>query len=279
LAEKQLAKAIALVKQGNKADAVQIVKSVLQQESKNVKAWWMMANLLEKPEQKEKAAHRVLSLKPDHEGAKKLLASLNVSSISDNTPVQEMNYDWSKLQKNPANTKRESSSEESTGIGTRIAIGFTALIAIIGVFILLTLIYSSINSLEARLERITRQFVESNMSLDLERANNYLCGEQQYSDQLVEDASRFLSELGDYELSINFSDLSINILSQNENTIRARLSGEAIGRLILSGETREETIALEDYLRPDIGRPAGTLDFVRENGRWRICSEVRPLGF
>ena len=76
MAEKQLAKAIALVKQGNKADAVQIVKSVLQQESKNVKAWWMMANLLEKPEQKEKAAQKILELQPEHSGAKKLLASL-----------------------------------------------------------------------------------------------------------------------------------------------------------------------------------------------------------
>jgi hypothetical protein len=76
MSESQLREAYILMKQGDKKAAAQLVQNVLREDKSNLNAWWLFANVLEDEEKVVKSLERVLSLNPDHAGARKKLASM-----------------------------------------------------------------------------------------------------------------------------------------------------------------------------------------------------------
>ncbi len=81
-ANQQLRQAFALMKQGNRRESIAIVQNVLKQDRGNATAWWLLANLLEDHERKEKALERVLALDPNHKGARAMMEKLKPPVVS-----------------------------------------------------------------------------------------------------------------------------------------------------------------------------------------------------
>jgi tetratricopeptide (TPR) repeat protein len=76
MSETHLREAFALMKQGNKSEALKLVQTVLREDRSNVYGWWLLANLLDDEDKVVKSLEKVLSLNPEHPGARKRLAEL-----------------------------------------------------------------------------------------------------------------------------------------------------------------------------------------------------------
>lgn len=76
MVKEQLTKAFQLMKDGEKGQALVIVKGILREDPRNVNAWWMMSHLLEDEDKVVKSLEKVLSLDPNHQVARKKLAKL-----------------------------------------------------------------------------------------------------------------------------------------------------------------------------------------------------------
>jgi len=63
-------------KQGDKEQALAVIKSVLKDDPDNGLAWWTAAQIFDDEDKVVKALERVLKINPDHEGAKQKLAQL-----------------------------------------------------------------------------------------------------------------------------------------------------------------------------------------------------------
>ena len=82
MAQKELREAFALMKQGNQKQAAIMVQNIIKKDRNNVAAWWLMANILEDPDRKQKALDKVLSLDANHAGAKKMQAFGTIGIIN-----------------------------------------------------------------------------------------------------------------------------------------------------------------------------------------------------
>lgn len=74
--------ALSLAKQGHTDQALQALKQYLKQSPTDVRAWWVLANVVNDVDVKRKSLARVLQLQPDHAKAKAMLDSLDATSPS-----------------------------------------------------------------------------------------------------------------------------------------------------------------------------------------------------
>jgi|GEM_PF-4018016 len=283
MAEQQLEKAVALIKQGNKKEAIQIAKTILQQDRNNVKAWWFMANLLEKPEQKEKAAQKILELQPEHSGAKKLLASLKGTQPQKPEPaaMKTSQHDWSKLDAHEARQEKIKSKAKSTNDddvmrkATYVIIACLALPIVVGIILAVGSLFGG-GSTQGQLSRLVRNFYTKVFEFDMAGANQYVCRAEQFSQREIDQFDAALAIIGNFELEADLSDLSVEIISRDGDTIIGRLSGSMTVTTIDRGETTTETVTIDEYLAGQgrNGRDALDFEFVRENGSWRICTAM-----
>lgn len=72
----QLKRAAALIKQGEKGQASQVLRSILREDPQNVEAWWMLSYTFDSPEKAQQALERALSLDPSHAASNKRMATL-----------------------------------------------------------------------------------------------------------------------------------------------------------------------------------------------------------
>jgi hypothetical protein len=79
-------RAYQLIQAGRKTEALTILKPVLQDEPKNIQAWWLVANALTDPSQTRHALERVLQLDPKHAAARQKLARMEGSTRSFGLP-------------------------------------------------------------------------------------------------------------------------------------------------------------------------------------------------
>ncbi|MEL6306895.1 MAG: hypothetical protein AAFV98_08455 [Chloroflexota bacterium] len=142
MAQDQLKQAFALIKQGNKAEASTLIKSVLREDRNNPNAWWLMAMVVEDDDKRIRAAKKVLELKPDHIGATKLLTRLAPQELPNNDADDffAVDADGAKSLPDidvPAKPKRKAKREDS---GTKIAMyaifafgGFAVIAILVGI--------------------------------------------------------------------------------------------------------------------------------------------------
>lgn len=72
----RLREAYQLIREGNKPQAVRILVPIVRAEPDNADAWWLLANAVEKDDQKERALRQVLKLRPGDEAAQRMLDRL-----------------------------------------------------------------------------------------------------------------------------------------------------------------------------------------------------------
>jgi hypothetical protein len=135
MSDQQLREAFALMKEGKKQEAVQVVREILKADGKNDRAWWMMVQLLDDEEKKLKAAERVLQLNPSHAGALKMLKPEQAAEVGEKKKKRG-DYDWSKLEK----AERERANTSSSGdmvAGAAIWFGRRFLIRVAGIILFL----------------------------------------------------------------------------------------------------------------------------------------------
>jgi len=79
--EEELKQAIALIKAGNKSEAVPILKDILKTDRNNELAWLWLSTCAGKPEDKVYCFQEALRINPNNEHAKKALKQLEPTSI------------------------------------------------------------------------------------------------------------------------------------------------------------------------------------------------------
>lgn len=90
MAQDQLKRAAALIKQGEKGQAGQILRGILREDKHNTSAWWLLSLVTDDKEKSIRMLEKVISLEPNHKGANARLAKLQATTVSDD-PFAEFN--------------------------------------------------------------------------------------------------------------------------------------------------------------------------------------------
>jgi hypothetical protein len=79
----QLQQVYQLIKDGNKREAIDILKPIVKNDPDNADAWWLMANAVTDPDYKRRALENVLRLRPNHVKAQTMLDELRMQMQDD----------------------------------------------------------------------------------------------------------------------------------------------------------------------------------------------------
>lgn len=287
MAQEQLRQAFALMKQGDKKQAAQIVQSVIKQDRNNVSAWWLMANILDEATRKQKALEKVLSLDANHAGAKKMLASLagkpapssaknapspapKPSGDNDGRSTIEIEFDWGKLEAREVKQKEVKHGADDHAIRTAsIVMGGFAIVIVI-ILIVFVAIPSVRNGQTAtKIEATMTSFLESMVAGEIAEAETFVC-EQSHRDQGR--ANNFALGVRTLytQFQPDFSELEIEVSDFTEDSAIAQLSGN-IMMIPIEGET--QTILIDDIMGVEaFNYETTSFEFVLENEQWLICA-------
>lgn len=144
MAQDQIRRAAELIKQGEKGQAGQILRGVLRQDQNNAQGWWLLSLTQEDQDKAVRCLERVLSIDPNHAGAKKRLAKLRPQetivddALPDFEPVaassrgKAKNDDayWSKLSEAPKKRATQRTWVERTGRSLIVRFAFVIIIGI-----------------------------------------------------------------------------------------------------------------------------------------------------
>jgi hypothetical protein len=273
MSDQQLRDAFALMKEGKKQEAAQIIRDVLKTDGKNDRAWWMMAQLLDDEEKKRKAAERVLQLNPSHAGALKLLQPEQSVTV-DEKKKKRGNYDWSKLDK-----QKHGSTSGDVVAGAALWMGSRILPRVVGVifFLIGTPIFLFIrNNLpvgeitgappaEVAIAQMTAAF-----NGDLETMRLLTCDsledewEAQYQD--------LQSQADDYDIDgfqFDLSNLQTAIIEQSARRAMVELTGE----IAITAAGERMTIDIKELLV--VGGASennNKMSLIVQDSRWVVCS-------
>lgn len=92
MAEQTLKDAHALIKAGDKASARPIIMAYIKSNPTDYKGWWVMANAVEREEQRFKALEKVIELNPDFQPAVKMMddiSSTGLDAVYRRSPAQK----------------------------------------------------------------------------------------------------------------------------------------------------------------------------------------------
>lgn len=277
MAEEQLRKALALMKQGKKQEASRIAQAVLKQDRNNVNAWWLAANLFsDHPERQKKALERVLAINPLHKGALKMQEglergeSVGYQSKSERQQAkpsqqvmttQEIEFDWSKLEARDAKKKETPAIEHDKA--ARIAYmamgGFAlVIIAAIAIFIVVPAVQ---DYLVPPPDKVTISFYETFFAGDFDGARELVCSDQ--LEQYEQISTVFASVLEN--TTWEFTDLKAAIREETADTALVNISGTV--SITIDGTTTTTTIAkLAEESNDDTLEPLKL-----EDGQWCIA--------
>ncbi|MBC7810601.1 MAG: hypothetical protein H7175_05610 [Burkholderiales bacterium] len=79
----QLQQVYQLIKDGQKREAIDILKPIVKNDPDNADAWWLMANAVTDPDYKRRALENVLRLRPNHVKAQNMLDGLQMQMQDD----------------------------------------------------------------------------------------------------------------------------------------------------------------------------------------------------
>lgn len=147
-----LQQAYALIKQGEREQAVAILKRIIQLKPDEANAWWLLANAVTDPTQQRIALERTLKFNPNHAEAKAALQRIQAAA----TPARQSQFDMEAVRPStgayrvpiddnkPSGTAAIPSAktqQDDGGIGVYIGIGLivVALLMGVGVFAFLAM--------------------------------------------------------------------------------------------------------------------------------------------
>jgi hypothetical protein len=283
MAEEQLRKAYALMKQGQTKESLAVVQSVLKEDKNNVAAWWLMTNLLaDDPQRQQKALDKVLSLDPNHKLGLQLQSKLSGSPAPKSTPRpqsspkpqpapqanEEVNLDWGKLDARDAGKKDSDTSSDTQVVkmASYLLIGIAILFLIgLGIFWgIPTFQFSQINNPRD----MTLRFYDAALRGDTVAARAMVCPDMQatfdtFAAALVANADSLKAQLGEGAVvSFDFSGLTAEVLSQDATNATVRVAGQySLSAPQVAEPVVEEVITTDE-----------NLDELRfENGVWCIA--------
>lgn len=286
MVQKQLRQAFALMKQGDKRQATQIVQDVIKQDRNNVPAWWLMANILDDETRKRKALDKVLSLDANHAGAKKMLASLDGTPLPasvkktpppgsslDGRSTIEIEFDWTRLEEREAR-KVKPKSESSDHHAIRIAsIAMTAVVIVIIIASIFLIVIPSIRNSQSasQIEDTMTSFLEAIVTGEIANAETFVC-EQNYRNRGRADSFTSGVNIIYRQHHPNFSNMKIKVSDFTDDSAVAELSGNV--RMIPT-QGQAMTVPIADIMGAEAFNYGTTsFEFILENEQWRICASA-----
>jgi hypothetical protein len=297
MSQEELRQAFELMKQGNKSEAIVVVRGVLQDDMTNVNAWLLMANLLDDERKKRKALERVLAINSEHPGALKMMRNLDGGGVAteagrapaspDNSTrvdkAQSVNdgltpkakYDWSKLEQ-----RERVGFEPTNNIGSlRNSFGGRLVIrlALLIIFAVLSPVFYFLRDriptgeivgappAEVALIQLSAAF-----NGDLDTMRSLTCTSLQdeweaiYND-LQSDADRY----GISGFQFDVSNIQATVTEQTARRTVVELTGE----LGVSADGEKVTINIEELLLSEgSNEDSNTMVLIVQNNQWVVCS-------
>ncbi|MGJ3240902.1 MAG: tetratricopeptide repeat protein [Anaerolineae bacterium] len=291
MAEDQLRKAYALIKQGDRPQAIQLIQGVIKQNRESVPAWWLMANALEDPAKKRKALERVIALNADHERAKQALQNLqstSLPSLKKSAPIQptakmstrpsdasagssvELEFDWGKLEAHDARTDAKSGSEDQAiKTASYIMISF-AVVVLLGVVFLFVIPSFQRAQVQSQVEPVMIAFFDEMMAGNFTEAETYVCPRYRRDQGRAYYFALDLTPI--YRaFEVDRSDLAYRIINFSANSATLAISGTVT--LTTPQEEPREVNITEIIGRNGFNYGVPEFDFIREGEQWYICDE------
>lgn len=288
--EQQLREAFALMKEGKTNEAGRIVQDVIHEDKTNVRAWWMMANLVDDPSRKKIATEKVLGLDPTHPGAVKLMSEIDPSYVpprkieiqrrikqrqTQTTRAVDGEYDFSKLgDTDPALEPEHEEDRSDLRVATLAmsAIGILILVAIsIAIFFQIQSdgLDLSFLGLGGSPETVVDDYFAALAELDFDRMAELSCAADK--DEIQAAAAELEQNLATpgadlSELTLDTSGLTTTITERTADRAVVQIGGE----LTMSFQGLSMSFDVEQLTDGTIGSEGVV---IRENGRWLVCSE------
>lgn len=286
MAREELRQAFALMKQGDKKQAAQIVQTVIKQDRNNVSAWWLMANVLDDPARKQKALDKVLSLDANHVGARKMIASLkgkpaspvtklktppppSSSNENDGRSTIEIEFDWGKLEARDVKQKevKEGSEDHAIRTASIIMVIFPIIIVIALIFIVGVPAYRN-GQTASKVESTMTSFLELMVVGEIAEAETLVCA-QKHRNQGRENSFTTGIRTIYSQFQPDFSGMEIEVSDFTSDSAIAQLSGE-IRMIPTQGDP--ETVLIDDIMGEEAFNYGTRFEFVLENEQWLICA-------
>lgn len=286
--EQQLREAFTLMKDGKTNEAGRIVQGVIREDKDNVRAWWMLANLVDDPNRKKKATEKVLALDPTHLGAVKLMAELDPSYIppskvdlqrrakkvreTQSVKAVDGEYDFSKLGETDPALEVEQEPDRSDLRVAQLAMSAIGIliVAVIGVVLFLEIQNGNISFFNSRSpEETVDEYFAALANFDFDTLADLTCGADQddvvaAAQQLNEQLSAGGTDLS--EMSVDVSGLTTTLTEQTEE----RFLLEVGGQLRFSFQDFTLPIDVDDLGEGTVGEDGFV---VRESGEWLVCTQ------
>jgi hypothetical protein len=283
MSETQLRDAFALMKQGNKREALQLVQEVLRQDRSNVYAWWLLSHLIDDEEKIVKSLEKVLSLNPEHPGARKRLAELRPeyshlmqSASAEKVKNTDPNGDpsaqyWSRLNsQRPVQRKGTSTRDKMLvwiGLGSIVFLVLAAFVLFSGIGTFFAEAIPEENDILARMdnypESVAQAYFEALFREDVEALTEITCSDfKPRLDELLEDFEDLRPDL----VSVDFTATRFEIEDLRTKAASVMISGSTT----INRGGSSYTIRWED-MAADEGYDFYAVDLREINETWLIC--------
>lgn len=260
--KEQLQQAFALMKRGNRQEAIAIVQSVLKQDRANANAWWLLANLLDDEERKVKALERVLAIEPKHKGANAMMAKIG-HGVDLGTP--EGGVTQEKMTKTKFKEK-EDDPDMALPLSIRIAFGVLILfvLGLVAIFGIMPILQG------AGPDRVANNYLQAFGDQDYDRMRELTCEKDLPLVDLLEQRFTSMTQQVPESEAISFgvSELTTELIGEEDGIAYVKVGGVLN---ISAGEAMEISLDF-DQLFATTGLPEAeaNMRLIQESG-WKVC--------
>jgi hypothetical protein len=178
MSDSQLREAYALMKQGEKAKSLRLVKDLLNQDRRNVNAWWLLAHLLEDEAKIVSALENVLAHHPEHLGARKKLSEMrpeyaHLYQAANEEKVkngQESGEYWDRLD---ATSAKKKAATKSPSFGLSIGIFFLAFSLFVIAFVVVGFLVTGTTNSKSENQSVNAETFDGVQNTPVEVAKAY----------------------------------------------------------------------------------------------------------
>jgi hypothetical protein len=285
MSDSQLREAYTLMKQGEKAKSIRLVKDLLNQDRSNVNAWWLLAHLLEDEAKIVSALENVLAHNPEHLGARKKLSEMRpeyahlyeVASEEKVKNGQASGEYWERLD---ATSAKKNSAKKSPNFGLSIGIFFLAFSLFVIAFVVVGFLVTGINNsntenqsvngeafegVENTPVEVAKAYNEAYFREDAERLFRLSC--EAYHSHVLEIVAEFDSPNRD-AIIVDYAETEFVLDKENSN--------EQYAYVMMHGSTyiKDGGVSLRtdwDSLAEANGYEYYGFDLENINGIWKVC--------
>jgi hypothetical protein len=282
MSENQLREAYTLMKQGDTPGATRLVQDVLREDKSNVNAWWLMSHLFDDEEKIIRCLGQVLSLNPEHLGARKKLSEMRpeYSHLYGATSAEKEKAKTDQIASQYWNAKSSKKQRSNSGL-----LMLFSLVSIFAVFLIIGTIatimtdtedseetvedsdysYSIIANMENTPEGLVQAFNEAYYREDIPTLYALSC--EAYRPELEEMIEDFDNSHPE-RISVDFSETEFVLDKNYSNERHAYVRIEGFTNIIDGGVTLRTDWAA---MAKANGYDFYGLNLENIDGSWKIC--------